>query len=262
MSKSTVPDSRRPDGALSGTQVLDHIAEERRRIGWLGEIREAIFGMQDGLLTSVGLVSAVGGAVADTWIILLVGFASALAGTVSMAVGEYISSRSQREIYEAEIAGERAEIEERPEEARAEIRALFQEEGVAAEDAELIADRICSYPRSWLKTMVEKELFLVLEEQAGALQGALVMGGCYLVGGLLPVLPYLLLKGQAALAASIAVTALALFAIGFGKALPARQRPIPSGLQTMTLGALSGLAGYLLGTIVPGLLGAPTGSGG
>ena len=90
-----------------------------------GEVREAIFGMQDGLLTSVGLVSAVGSAVTDSWFVLLAGFASALAGSVSMAVGEYVSSRSQREIYEAEIADERSEVAERPAEARAEVSALW-----------------------------------------------------------------------------------------------------------------------------------------
>jgi VIT1/CCC1 family predicted Fe2+/Mn2+ transporter len=249
------------DRPFTREEAIDHITAERKRISWLGEIREAIFGMQDGLLTSVALVSAIGTAVADTWLILLVGLASALAGTISMAVGEYISSRSQREIYEAEIADERQEVEERPAEARAEISALFQEEGVSEDDAEAIADRLRKYPKSWLKTMVEKELFLVLEEQAGAFQGALVMGGCYLVGSLLPVLPYLALKGSPALLVSIALTALALFAIGFGKALPAKQNPVRAGLEIMVLGTLSGLAGYLLGKIFPALLGAPAGLG-
>ena len=250
------------DRPFTREEAMAHIVEERKRVGWLGEIREAIFGMQDGLLTSVGLVSAVGSAVSDTWLILLAGFASALAGSVSMAVGEYVSSRSQREIYEAEIADERSEVEERPSEARAEISALFQEEGVSEADAETLASIICKYPKSWLKTMVEKELFLVLEEQAGALQGALVMGLCFLVGGVLPVLPYLMMKGIPAVAVSIALAGLALFAIGFGKALPARQNPLTAGLQIMVLGALSGIAGHLLGTILPTLLGAPPGMAG
>ena len=170
---------------------------------------------------------------------------------------EYISSRSQREIYEAEIADERQEVKERPDEARAEISVLFQEEGVSREDAEAIADRVCKYPKSWLKTMIEKELFLVLEEPASALQGALVMGVCYLVGALIPVAPYVFAKPTAALILSIALTALALFGIGFGKAQPARQNPWLAGLQVMGLGTLSGVAGYLLGSIFPALMGAP-----
>ena len=245
------------DRPFTTAEAMDHINRERRRISWLGEIREAIFGMQDGLLTSVGLVSAIGSAVTDTWFILLVGFAHAVSGTISMAVGEYISSRAQRDVYEAEINDEREEVEQRPGEARAEISALFQEEGVSVEDAEAIATRVCKYPHSWLKTMVEKELFLVLEEQAGALQGAIVMGATYLLGALLPVVPYVVLKGQAALVASIALAALTLFGIGFGKALPARQNPGLAGLQIMVLGTLSGVVGYMLGSIVPTLLGAP-----
>ena len=252
------PSSKSPNPPLAREDIAAHIAQERRRVAWLGEVREAIFGMQDGLLTSVVVVSAVGAAVSEVWFILLVGFATALAGTVSMAVGEYISSRSQREIYEAEIAGEREEVETRPDEARAEISLLFQEEGVPESDAEELADRICKYPYSWLKTMVEKELFLVLEEPAGALQGALVMGVCYFVGGLLPVLPYLMLRGLPALAASVGVTALALFAIGVAKARPARQNALISGLQITALGAFSGVAGYMLGNVLPQLLGAPS----
>jgi vacuolar iron transporter family protein len=89
-----------------------------------------------------------------------------------------------------------------------------------------------------------------------------VMGVCYLAGGLLPVLPYLALRGVPALALSIGLTALALFGIGYFKAIPARQNSLASGLRTMTLGGLSGLAGYLLGTVVPGFLGAPSGLGG
>lgn len=237
--------------------VKGHISEERRRVGLLGEIREIIFGMQDGLLTSVGVVAAIGSAVADVWFVLVAGFATALAGTISMAAGEYVSSKSQREVYEAEIARERQEVRERPEEAHEEIRQLFQEEGLSAEDAHLVADKLATSEESWLRTMVEKELGLIVEEHGSPLRGALFMGISYFVGAMLPVLPYLLVARQSALPIALAAAGLVLFGIGAGKALLAQRNPLISGLEVMAIGALSGGAGYLLGTVFPTLVGAP-----
>src|SRR5688500_11903765 len=101
--------------------VRDHLAEERRRASILGEVREAIFGAQDGLISTLAVVSAVSGATQDRFAILIAGIATALGGIFSMAAGEYMSSKSQREIFEAQIAGEREEVAERPGEAQAEM---------------------------------------------------------------------------------------------------------------------------------------------
>lgn len=238
--------------------ITRHMSDERRRVDLLSEIREVIFGMQDGLITSVGVVSAIGSAVDNNWFVLVAGFATAFAGTISMAAGEYISSKSQREVYEAEIQRERDEVRERPDEAQAEIRELFQQEGLSAEDAHVVAHKLATSEESWLRTMVQKELGLQVDDHGSPLRGSLFMGVSYFVGALIPVLPYVLLAQNPALIVSLMATGLVLFAIGAGKALLAQRSPLSGGLEVLAIGAFSGGAGYLLGTIFPQLLGAPT----
>jgi VIT1/CCC1 family predicted Fe2+/Mn2+ transporter len=237
--------------------VRQHISEERRRVDLLSEIREVIFGMQDGLLTSVGVVSAVGSAVDNNWFVLVAGFATAFAGTISMAAGEYISSKSQREVYEAEIEREREEVRDRPDEAHQEIKELFEREGLTPDDAHVVAHKLATSEEAWLRTMVEKELGLLVDEHGSAARGALFMGVSYLFGALVPILPYVLLAQDTALFISLGLTGLVLFGIGVGKALIAQRNPLTSGLEVTAIGALSGGAGYLLGTVIPSLLGAP-----
>ncbi|HUH16434.1 MAG TPA: VIT1/CCC1 transporter family protein, partial [Methylomirabilota bacterium] len=109
-----------------------HLAEERRRASLLGEIREAIFGAQDGLVSTLAVVSTVAGATGgnNRFAVLVAGIASGLAGVFSMAAGEYIGSKSQREIFDAQIVDERDEVHERPGEAEAEVAFMFEEDGL------------------------------------------------------------------------------------------------------------------------------------
>ena len=111
--------------------VREHLADERRKASLLGEIREAIFGAQDGLVSTLGVVSAFAGATGDRTQVLIAGIATGLAGVFSMAAGEYMSSKSQREIFAAQIAGEREEVAERPGEAEAEMAYMFEERPAA-----------------------------------------------------------------------------------------------------------------------------------
>lgn len=239
-------------------EVSQHIAKERERVGLLGEIRAVIFGMQDGVLTSIGVVAALGGAAVGNHVVLIAGFAQAVAGMVSMAAGEYISTKSQRQVYEAEIAREEEEVRQRPDEAREEIRLLLIEEGLSAADAADVANKITTSRHSWLKTMVEKELRLTAEEPGGPLRGAAFMAVAYLLGGILPVVPYLFLQGTTALLTAVVIGALALAAMGVSKALLAERNPLISTLEVWAIGAATCLIGYGLGTLLPRLLGAPS----
>jgi len=122
--------------------LRQHIDEERRASDLLGEIREALFGMQDGIVSTLAVVTAVGAATGDRYHVLIAGIASALAGVFSMAAGEYLSSKSQREIYDAQIEGEREEVVDRPDESEAEVAYMLQEEGLPEESAKRIAAEI------------------------------------------------------------------------------------------------------------------------
>src|SRR5881227_2554013 len=137
--------------------LREHLESERRSASVLSEIREAVFGAQDGLTSVLAVVSTVGGATGQTYPVLVAGLAATLAGIFSMAAGEYMSSKSQREIFEAQIASEAIEVDERPREAEAEVAFMLQEEGLAPEAARRVARDIASSKNVLLKTMVEKE---------------------------------------------------------------------------------------------------------
>jgi VIT1/CCC1 family predicted Fe2+/Mn2+ transporter len=232
-----------------------HLREERREADLLGEIREALFGMQDGLVSTLAVVSTVGGATNDRFPILVAGLASALAGVFSMSAGEYLSSKSQREIFLAQIEKEREEVHGRPGESEAEVAYMLEQEGLDAGAAKRVAAELAREPNVLLKTMVEKELGIDLVEGRNALQGALVMGAAFGLASIPPILPYILLPVGAAVWASIALTAVVLFTIGAVKARWTLRNPVRSGLEVVALAAFAGIAGYFFGSILPALIG-------
>src|SRR5438552_1264144 len=152
------------DAQFDAAWIAKHLETERREASVLSEIREAVFGAQDGLTSVLAVVSTVGGATGQPFAVLVAGLAATLAGVFSMAAGEYMSSKSQREIFEAQIASEAAEVEQRPAEAEAEVAFMLQEEGLEPAAAFRLARELASSNRVLLKTMVEKELGLVVED--------------------------------------------------------------------------------------------------
>ncbi|HYN64401.1 MAG TPA: VIT1/CCC1 transporter family protein [Candidatus Limnocylindrales bacterium] len=238
--------------------LAGHLADERHKASLLGEVREAIFGAQDGLVSTLAVVSTVAGASSERFPILIAGIASALAGFFSMAAGEFMSSKSQHEIFEAQIVGERQEVVERPGEAEAEIAYMFEEDGLPRDESAAVARSMAKHPEVLLKTMVEKELGLTHELAEGSpLQGALIMGGAFGIGAAVPVIPYLLLDVDVATWASVLATGAVLFAIGVVKSRWTRRRWLRSGAEILALGAFAGVAGFFFGNMLPTLLGAP-----
>ena len=235
--------------------LADHLAKERRSASVLSEIREAVFGAQDGVTSVLAVVSTVGGATGQPFPVLVAGFAAVLAGVFSMSAGEYMSSKSQREIFEAQIASEAEEVEERPGEAEAEVAFLLEQEGLAPERAMRVAHELASNKQVLLKTMVEKELGLSVEDDVNALRGALVMGASFGVAGLVPILPYLFLAMRPALFVSVVLAGVVLFGMGALKSRWTRRSWFVSGLEIFALGAFAGIAGYFFGTLLPAALG-------
>jgi len=235
-----------------------HLADERHKAGLLGEIREAIFGAQDGLVSTLAVVSTVAGATTDRYPVLVAGIAAGLAGVFSMAAGEYIGSKSQREIFDAQIVDEREEVHERPGEAEAEVAYMFEEDGLPHDQALEVARVMAAHPEVLLKTMVEKELGLTVEEGGGSpLQGALVMGAAFGLGTIPPILPHVFIEGELAVVVSVLATLAVLFAIGATKSRWTHRSWWASGLEILLLGAVAGVAGYFFGNVLPVLLGAP-----
>jgi VIT1/CCC1 family predicted Fe2+/Mn2+ transporter len=235
-----------------------HLADERRKASLLGEIREAIFGAQDGLVSTLAAVTIAAGAFNDQFAVLVAGIAVGLGGVFSMAAGEYMSSKSQHEIFEAQIVGERQEVAERPGEAEAEMAYMFEEDGLPAETSAAFAHAIAQHPEVLLKTMVEKELGLTHRLAEGTpVQGALVMGASFGLGAAVPILPYLVLGLDVATWVSGIATAAVLFGIGVVKSRWTHRGWLVSGVEILALGAVAGIAGYFFGDLLPTLFGVP-----
>jgi VIT1/CCC1 family predicted Fe2+/Mn2+ transporter len=244
-----------PAAQYESAWLREHLTQERRAASLLSEIREAVFGAQDGLTSVLAVVSTVGGATGQPFAVLVAGLAATLAGIFSMAAGEYMSSKSQREIFEAQIASEAREVEERPGEAEAEVAYMLEEEGLAAEAARRVARELASSKNVLLKTMVEKELGLSVDEDANALRGAVVMGGSFGLAALVPILPYLFLPVVTSLWVSVILSGAMLFAMGALKSRWTGRHWLASGFEIFALGAFAGIAGYFFGTLLPAALG-------
>lgn len=250
------PPADAPAGAYPRDWLAAHLDEERRESALLGEIREIVFGAQDGLVSTLAVVATVAGASGEPFPVVVAGIAAALAGIFSMAAGEYIGSKSQREIWDAQVAKEREEVEERPGESEAEVAFLLAAEGLGDEDAARVAALMARHPEALLRTMVAKELGIqVHEEHGSALQGAILMGIAFGSGSVVPIVPFLLLPIGIALPAAAIATGAVLFGIGVVKSRWTERSPVASGLEVLLLAAVAGVAGYLFGTVMPTLLG-------
>lgn len=245
-----------PASAYPSDWIANHLDEERRASALLGEIREVVFGAQDGLVSTLAVVATVAGASGQAFPVIVAGVASALAGVFSMAAGEYIGSKSQREIFDAQIHEERHEVEERAGEAEAEVAYMFEEEGLDRDEASRIAAMMARHPEVLLRTMVTRELGIQIEDHGGGVvRGALFMGTAFGLGALVPILPFLLVPVAVAMPAAVVATGLVLFGIGVVKSRWTHRSAVSSGLEVLALAAFAGIAGYLFGTVLPQLLG-------
>lgn len=244
-----------PRRHLDREWLTQHLAEERRQADMLGEIREALFGAQDGVTSILIVVVTVATATTSTYAVLIAGIAAATAEVISMAAGEYMSSKSQRELFLAQIEGERQEVRDRPGESEAEVALLLEREGLSETSAKRVAAELARAPDVLLKTMVEKELGITVEAGPGALQGALVLAATFAVASLVPIGPFLVLPVATALPVAIGLSAAVMFVLGVVKARFTRANPLVSGLQIVALVAGASAGGFVVGTLLPRALG-------
>ncbi|MEX1173445.1 MAG: VIT1/CCC1 family protein, partial [Chloroflexota bacterium] len=211
------PDRDGVADARRATSASDIAEGERwhRSGGRSGTLRAIIFGVSDGLVSNLSLVMGVAGAAsANPSFILLAGIAGLLAGAFSMAAGEYISMQSQRELFERQIALERAEMQAMPEEEEAELAAAYRAKGFTHDEATTIAHRIFADPEAALDLMVREELGLDPDELGspwGAAGGSFV---AFCIGAVIPVIPFLFGGGPVLTALSLGMSLVALFGVG------------------------------------------------
>jgi VIT1/CCC1 family predicted Fe2+/Mn2+ transporter len=242
------------DGPASNESPAGLFAE-KNRIERLGRVRQLVFGSLDGLLVPLGVVSGVAGGTGSTKAVLVAGIAESFAGALSMAAGEFISGRSEAQVQRTEINKELDEMRREPDFELREMAALFEQEGVEKQDAAQIAALLARYPHSYAHTMVEKELGLQIDTSTVKIPEALTIGVSYIVGSLFPLIAYFFLPIRAALPASIALTVVALVAVGVIKGKLANLNLLRSTLEVVLVGGVSAFGGYLLGTLIPRIFG-------
>lgn len=216
-------------------------------------VREVVFGMHDGLITTLGFLSGVNAATASWRLIVIAGLAEAFAQTLAMGFGAYLSTKSEREFYQREIARERLEIETAPENEREEMRQIYRSKGFSDDEIEIMVTRLTANRDLWLKAMMTEELGLIEERFDNPLRVGLLIGASSLVGAFLPIFPYFFLDLSWAFTASVAVAASALFATGAGKTVLTRKVWWRSGLEMMGIGLLVAVAGYGIGHLLSAL---------
>ena len=225
--------------------------EQWHRSGRSGTLRAIIFGVSDGLVSNLSLVMGVAGAASNNpSFILLAGIAGLLAGAFSMAAGEYISMQSQRELFERQIALERAEMEAMPEEEEAELAASYRAKGFAPDEAARIAHRIFEDPENALDLLVREELGLDPEELGspwGAAGGSFV---AFAIGAIVPVIPYLFGSGTTVLLVSLGLSLVALFAVGAAVSMLTGRGLVFSGVRQLGIGLAAALVTYLIGSLI------------
>ena len=251
---ATLTDGRRAPAAAAPS-VEDTSEAILKRERWHrhdrgGSLRAAVFGVNDGLVSNLSLVIGVAGANPEPRFILLAGVAGLLAGSFSMAAGEYVSMTAQREMFERQIALEREELATAPEEEHEELSLLYQAKGIPAEEAEQMAGRLLADPAAALDTMAREELGLD-PESLGSPWGAAVSSlASFAAGAVLPVIPYLFTAGVVAFVLSAVLSALGLLAVGAAITLFTGRSPLVGALRMLAIGAVAATVTYGVGRLI------------
>ena len=239
-------------GRDAGHPVLTSVEEvgASHKSSSSGGLRAAVFGVNDGLVSIACLLFGVAGAASSNDTILLTGIAGLLAGAFSMAAGEYISMRSQREMFEYQIALEREELAEYPEEEAGELALIYMARGMPEKQAIALGKRMIANPEVGLDTLAREELGLNPDELGSPWVAACSSFLAFVGGGIIPLLPFVIAMTELRLQASIALTASALFAIGAALSLFTGRSALWGGLRMLLIGGGAGLLTYWIGHLM------------
>jgi VIT1/CCC1 family predicted Fe2+/Mn2+ transporter len=222
-------------GGLQGS-ALARLEGRHRAMGG-NALRAAVLGANDGLVSNLSLVMAVAGAALAEKTILLTGLAGLVAGACSMAMGEWLSVNSSRELYQNQIATEATELAEVPDEEKEELVLIYQAKGLSEDEARQLADRLMADKGTALDTLVREELGIDPDELGGSAWGAAATSFLlFSFGAIIPVAPFLALSGNAAILGSLALSGLAMTGIGAGTTLFTGRSVAFSALRQLAIG--------------------------
>ena len=228
---------------------VEEIGRNHRVGGAWGNLRAAVFGVNDGLVSNASLIMGFAGASNAHDVLVLSGVAGMLAGAFSMAAGEYVSVRSQRDLYERAIEEEKRELAEHPDEEVDELAMIYESRGVPGDDARRMSQAILADKERGLSTMVREELGINPKDLGSPLQAALASFVAFCGGAFIPVLPLLVGLGRWELPASATLAGVALFGVGATVAKLSRRPAVWGGLRMLAIGALAGSVTHAVGRL-------------
>jgi VIT1/CCC1 family predicted Fe2+/Mn2+ transporter len=236
-------------GGMEGS-ALARLEGRHRAVGG-NALRAAVLGANDGLVSNLSLVMGVAGAELAGRGILITGLAGLLAGAGSMALGEWLSVQSSRELYQRQLAIEREELAAAPEEEAEELALIYEAKGIPAEQARALAARVIAAPETALDTLAREELAIDPDELGGsAWEAAITSFLLFAAGAVIPVLPFLWLTGTTAVLASVAMSAVALFGIGAAITLMTGRGVLFSGARQLLFGLVAAALTYGVGRLI------------
>ena len=213
-------------------------------------LRPVVFGANDGLVSNLALVMGVAGANPAAGVIVLAGVAGLLAGAFSMAVGEYISVRSQRELLDHQLAFERAQIRETPDQERQILARVYQRRGFTADEASRFVDRVFADPEHAATLMIFEEVGLDARSIGSPVAAAGSSFVAFTIGALVPLIPYVLLAGGTAFGTSLGLSLAALALLGFGISRLTHRPPLYASVRQVFLGAAAAAVTFAVGSLI------------
>ena len=235
-------------GIPEGGRIARSEGRHRAEVG--GVLRATVFGMNDGLVSNFSLVMGIAGGTSNNSIVLLAGIAGVVAGACSMASGEWISVRSQRELYENELRIEQEELRAFPEEERDELEMIYRAKGIAPDDARALVDTIMDRNDVALDTLAREELGLDPQTLGSPWVAAGSSFAAFALGAALPVIPFLFGSGTAATVVAAALSVVALFAVGAATSIFTGRHAGRAGLRMALIGLVVAAVTFGIGSLV------------
>ena len=215
-----------------------------------GNLRAAVLGVNDGLVSNLSLVMGVAGGINDRDIILIAGVAGLLAGSLSMAAGEYISMRSQRDVYEHQIEQIRSDIVLNPQDQQRKLESIYAEKGLSPEESVALSTRIMANPDVVLDTFIKEDLGLSVSTLGSPWGASMSSFIAFVVGAVVPIVPYLFDVNGTAIFMSAALSLIALFAVGGILARTVQKNIIWGGLRMVSAGGFAATVTFGIGTVI------------
>ena len=222
-------------------------------------IRDTVYGANDGIITTFAVVAGVAGAQLSSQVVLILGFANLLADGLSMAVGNYLGTKSEQEYAESERQMEEWEVKHLPKEEAAEIRQIYQRKGFKGKDLDRAVAVITSNPSTWVDEMMIAELGLLPPKKSAPLKNGLATFIAFAAAGLMPLIPYVFnffnsSFSPLAFRSSVLMTAVALFLVGSARTLITKKSWLRSGIEMLLVGAIAAVVAYTVGFFIQKLL--------